>query len=80
LDKILNKWGVKKLVLVAYLAHVCVGTTARQDAQRGYDVIMVEDGISDRDIPGVKGDELRKVTLAEFGNVFATVVKSAEIE
>jgi hypothetical protein len=31
---------------------------------RGYDIIVVEDGIGDRDIPGVKGDELTKVTLA----------------
>jgi nicotinamidase-related amidase len=80
LDEVLKKWEIKKLVLVGYMAHVCVSTTARQAAQRGYDVIVVEDGIGDRDIPGVKGDELTKVTLAELGDVFATVVKSADIK
>jgi nicotinamidase-related amidase len=80
LDEILKKWEIKKVVLVGYMAHVCVSTTARQAAQRGYDVIVVEDGIGDRDIPGVKGDELTKVTLAELGDVFATVVKSADIK
>jgi len=80
LDETLKKWGIKKLVLVGYMAHVCVSTTARQAAQRGYDVIVVEDGIGDRDIPGVKGDELTKVTLAELGDVFATIVKSADIK
>lgn len=80
LDEVLKKWGVKKLVLTGYMAHVCVSTTARQAAQRGYDVLVVEDGIGDRDIPGVKGDELTKVTLAELGDVFATVVKSADIK
>jgi nicotinamidase-related amidase len=80
LDEVLKKWGIKKVVLTGYMAHVCVSTTARQAAQRGYDVIVVEDGIGDRDIPGVKGDELTKVTLAELGDVFATVVKSTDIE
>ncbi|KAH3979910.1 hypothetical protein HBI24_000600 [Parastagonospora nodorum] len=80
LDETLKKWGIKKLVLVGYMAHVCVSTTARQADQRGYDVIVVEDGIGDRDIPGVKGDELTRVTLAELGDVFATVVKSANIK
>ncbi|EAT85909.2 hypothetical protein HBI56_145430 [Parastagonospora nodorum] len=80
LDETLKKWGIKKLVLVGYMAHVCVSTTARQADQRGYDVIVVEDGIGDRDIPGVKGDELTRVTLAELGDVFATVVKSADIK
>lgn len=80
LDELLKGWGIKKVVLTGYMAHVCVSTTARQAAQRGYDVLVVEDGIGDRDIPGVKGEELTKVTLAELGDVFATVVKSEEIK
>ncbi|KAF9694367.1 hypothetical protein EKO04_007260 [Ascochyta lentis] len=80
LEEVLKGWGAKKLVLTGYMAHVCVSTTARQASQRGYDVLVVEDGIGDRDIPGVKGDELTKVTLAELGDVFATVVKSGDIK
>jgi len=68
------------VVLTGYMAHVCVSTTARQAAQRGYDVIVVEDGIGDRDIPGFKGEELTKVTLGELGDVFATILKSEEIK
>ena len=79
LDEVLKVWGIKKVVLTGYMAHVCVSTTARQASQRGYDVIVVEDGIGDRDIPGVKGEELTKVALAELGDAFATVVKSEEI-
>ena len=80
LDETLKGWGVKKVVLTGYMAHVCVSTTARQVAQRGYDVIVVEDGIGDRDIPGFKGEELTRVTLGELGDVFATVLKSEEIK
>jgi len=79
LDEVLKGWGVGKVVLTGYMAHVCVSTTARQASQRGYDVLVVEDGIGDRDIPGVSGDELTRITLAELGDVFATVVKSADI-
>jgi len=71
---------VKKLVLVGYMAHVCVSTTAREAYQRAYEVVLVEDGIGDRDIPGVNGDELTRVALAELADVFGTVVKSTDIK
>lgn len=76
----LQSWGIKKVVLVGYMAHVCVSTTAREAAAKGYEVFLVEDGIGDRDIPGVKGDELTRVVLAELGDCFGTVVKSADIK
>jgi nicotinamidase-related amidase len=75
----LQSWGTKKVVLVGYMAHVCVSTTAREAMQKGYEVILVEDGIGDRDIPGVQGDELTRVALAELADVFGTVVQSASI-
>jgi len=40
---------------------VCVSTTARQAAELGYDVVLAEDAIGDRDIPGMSGEEVTKV-------------------
>jgi nicotinamidase-related amidase len=80
LHSTLESMGIKKLVLTGYMAHVCVSTTAREAFQKGYEVILVEDAIGDRDIPGVKGDEVTRVTLAELADVFGTVVKSSEIK
>ncbi|KAH7401204.1 Isochorismatase-like protein [Pyrenochaeta sp. MPI-SDFR-AT-0127] len=80
LHSTLESWGIKKLVLTGYMAHVCVSTTAREAFQKGYEVILVEDGIGDRDIPGVQGDEVTRVALAELADVFGTVVKSSEIK
>lgn len=57
----------------------CISTTAREAMQKGYQVILVEDAIGDRDIPGVKGEELTRVALAELADVFGTVVNSADI-
>lgn len=80
LDDVLKGWGVGKVVLTGYMAHVCVSTTARQAAQRGYEVLVVEDGIGDRDVPGATGEELTKMTLVEVGDVFGTVVESGDIK
>lgn len=80
LDAVLKGWGINKVVLTGYMAHVCVSTTARQASQRDYDVLVVEDGVGDRDIPGFTGAELTKVVLAELGDIFGTVVKSADIQ
>lgn len=65
--------------MVKLQAHVCVSTTARQGAQRGYDVIVVEDAVGDRDIPGVDAEQLTRVALAEIGDAFGTIVQSKDI-
>jgi nicotinamidase-related amidase len=45
-------------------AHVCVSTTAREGMQSGYDVVIPEDAVGDRAIPGVSADEVVKVSCA----------------
>ncbi|MCJ1258074.1 phospholipase C type enzyme [Lignoscripta atroalba] len=80
LEEYLQKVGAKKLVLTGYMAHVCVSTTARQASELGYDVVLAEDAIGDRDIPGVSGDEVTKVALLELADAFGTVVKSSDVK
>ncbi|KAI0760331.1 Isochorismatase-like protein [Fomes fomentarius] len=80
LDEVIKGTGLRKIVLVGYMAHVCVSTTAREAQQKGYEVLVVEDAIGDRDIPGATGEEVRKLVLAELGDFFGTVVKSSDIE
>ena len=70
----------KKIVLTGYMAHVCVSTTARQAAQRGYEVLLAEDGIGDRDIPGATGEEVTKMVMNELGDAFGTVVNGSSIK
>lgn len=77
----LQKGGVgKKVVLVGYMAHVCVSTTARDAARLGYDVIIAEDCVGDRDIPGASGADVTKMVMHELADAFATVVQSSEIK
>ncbi|KAJ4392094.1 phospholipase C type enzyme [Gnomoniopsis smithogilvyi] len=69
----------QKLVLTGYMAHVCVATTAGQAAERGYDVLIAEDAVGDRDIPGVKAEDLKKTVLAQLADFAATVINSSSI-
>lgn len=61
------------------MAHVCVASTAGQAAERGYDVLLAEDAIGDRDIPGVKAEDLVKTVLAQYADFAATVISSSSI-
>jgi nicotinamidase-related amidase len=62
LHEFLKERSVNKVVLCGYMAHVCVSTTARAAAELGYDVVLARDAIGDRDIPGMTGDEVAKVS------------------
>ena len=42
---------------------MCVSTTAREAYQLGYEVVLPQDAIGDRDIPGASGEEVTKVGL-----------------
>ncbi|KAL8991905.1 MAG: hypothetical protein Q9169_007546 [Polycauliona sp. 2 TL-2023] len=62
LDAHLKKLGKTKIVLVGYMAHVCISATSRIGAEMGYDVSVVSDAIGDRDIPGAKAGQLVDVS------------------
>ncbi|KAL5041200.1 hypothetical protein BDW71DRAFT_213250 [Aspergillus fruticulosus] len=81
LHEYLGKLGAvgKKVVLVGYMAHVCVSTTARAAYELGYDVMVVRDAVGTRSIPGAEAGTLKSVALSELQDAFATVVVAADI-
>jgi len=79
LDDYIKSTSKSQLVLTGYMAHVCVSTTARQADERGYDVILAEGAIGDRDIPGAQAEDVVKMTLAELADAFGSVVKADSI-
>ncbi|KNB10671.1 hypothetical protein FOXG_10817 [Fusarium oxysporum f. sp. lycopersici 4287] len=79
LQEVLTATGRSKIVLVGYMAHVCISTTARQGAERGWDILVAEDAVGDRNIPGVDAQELKKVALREIADTFGTIVQSKDI-
>lgn len=70
----------KRIVITGYMAHVCVSTTARVAEELGYDVLMVEDAIGDRNIRGIEATEVKYAVLKELDDAFATVIMSADID
>ena len=57
-----------------------MSTTARDGARLGYDVLIAEDCVGDRDIPGASGKEVSKMVMHELADAFATVVQSDDIK
>ncbi|KAK0943722.1 hypothetical protein LTR48_003829 [Friedmanniomyces endolithicus] len=80
LESYLKGIGGKKVVLTGYMAHVCVSTTARDADRLGYDVLIAEDCVGDRDIPGASGEEVTKMVMHELGDAFGTIVQSSDIK
>lgn len=79
LDEYLKGTSKSKVVLTGYMAHVCVSTTARQADEKGYDVVIAEGAVGDRNIPGATAEQLVKISLAEIADAFGSVVKSSDI-
>jgi len=76
----LQKLGKNRLVLVGYMAHVCVSSTTRSATEHGYDVTVVKDAIGDRDIPGATAEVLVETVCAELGDTFATILSAKDIQ
>lgn len=69
----------QKIVLVGYMSHVCISTTARAGSELGYDVLIVRDAVGDRNIPGADAETVVSVVLSELADGFATIVSEGEI-
>lgn len=48
LDDDLKRKGIKRIILVGLMTHMCVSTTARAGMERGYEVTVIEDACATR--------------------------------
>jgi hypothetical protein len=51
----------------------------RVDRLKGWDTIIPNDVVGDRNIPGVDAAQLTNVALSEIGNAFRTIIRSQGI-
>ncbi|KAL1795071.1 hypothetical protein ACET3X_006887 [Alternaria dauci] len=79
LAEIVEKTGLKKVVLTGYMVHGCVSSTAREATTLGYETLVVEDGVGQRDMKDVPAAQVKKVALTEIDDMFGTVVKASDI-
>lgn len=77
----LQKIGAKNLVLVGFMTHMCVNSTARGAFNRGYESTIVAAATATRALPGPHGNVISASTihdaaLATIADLFAVVTAS----
>ena len=70
IDSLLRGLGVEQLYMVGVSTNMCVETTAREPADRGYQVTLVEDACA------TTFEELHLVTLRNFQRLFGRVTST----
>ncbi|WP_018411755.1 cysteine hydrolase family protein [Methyloversatilis thermotolerans] len=82
LDEELKRSGIRSLVLVGFMTHMCVNSTARGAFNLGYQVTVVASATATRDLPGpggalVPAAALQTASLAMMGDLFAAIAPSS---
>ncbi|MBI5381141.1 MAG: isochorismatase family protein [Opitutae bacterium] len=82
LERELVRLGRKNLVLVGYMAHMCVNSTTRAAAEAGYHCTVVAELTATRDLPDGRGGVIpaavvKAANLAALRDRFAVVVETA---
>jgi nicotinamidase-related amidase len=82
LESILSEADVDTVAIAGYMTHMCVDSTSRQAAHRGYKVELLNDatGTLALETSGGKatGEELHRATLVAQGQGFADVVSTSD--
>ncbi len=73
LEDALRTAGVRQVWLVGTVTQICVEETAREGFRRGFEVVVVTDGVSSYD------PELHRATLKNLAAKFAIVVDAATV-
>lgn len=73
LDQLLHNLGITSLVVVGLTTDVCVTQTARETADRGFKVIVAEDGCT------TLSEEMHRAALHAFALAFGRVRKTDEL-
>jgi nicotinamidase-related amidase len=80
LQGILEEAGVDTVALTGYMTHMCVDTTSREAAHRGYAVEILDDATGSLPLENsggtAAGEELHRATLVAQGQFFADVVST----
>jgi nicotinamidase-related amidase len=73
LERLLRAWGVEQLVLAGISTNSCVESTGREAVDRGWRVVLVEDGC------GAASQRLHDAACENFARLLGRVASSADI-
>ncbi len=82
LDRILTDAGIRDLVICGAMSQMCIDSTTRDAADRGYAVTVAEDACGAKDVmfkgETVAAAQVHKVVMGALAAGFATVVPTSE--
>jgi nicotinamidase-related amidase len=80
--KMLQAWGIERVVITGMMTHMCVDATARAAGDLGFKVIIVEDACASRDLKYgdtvIPAEHVHKAFLASLAS-YGDVMKSDEV-
>ncbi|MGK3630353.1 isochorismatase family protein [Enterobacter cloacae] len=84
LDAQLKKKGIKKVIVIGLMRHMCISSTARDAVPLGYNVIIPEDATATRDLDDGQGGvvdhkALQRAALAGVADVFAEIMTTKDV-
>lgn len=84
LDTQMKKRGIKTLVVMGLMTHMCVSSTVRDAVPLGYQVIIPEDATATRNLAAwdnsvVSSSDLQRAALAGVADVFADIKTTQQI-
>ncbi|HEG1825461.1 TPA: isochorismatase family protein [Enterobacter cloacae] len=84
LDAQLKKKGIKKVIVIGLMTHMCISSTARDAVPLGYNVIIPEDATATRDLDDGQGGvvdhkALQRAALAGVADVFAEIMTTKDV-
>ena len=83
LQKVLAGCGRKQLLVVGFMTHMCVSSTARAALDLGFQTTIEANACATRDLPDGRGgiisaDTLHEVALAELSDRFAMIARGSD--
>ncbi len=83
LGELLVKSGRRELIMIGFMTHLCVSTSARAASERDYRCTIVADAVATRDLPDGRGGvlaaaDLHRAELIGLADRFANVVGTAD--
>ncbi|MCU6357751.1 cysteine hydrolase family protein [Enterobacter quasiroggenkampii] len=84
LDAQLKKKGIKTVIVIGLMTHMCISSTARDAVPLGYSVIIPEDATATRDLDDDQGGvvdhkTLQRAALAGVADVFAEIMTTEDV-
>lgn len=83
LTAVLEKTGRKELIVAGFMTHMCISSSVRAAAEKGYACTVVDGATATRDLPDGRGGvvpaaDLHRAALAALSDRFAAIAGGAD--